>query len=52
MAFLFGGTLMVVCDLIARTILSPRELAVGAVTAIIGAPFFAYIYFTKRVRYA
>lgn len=52
MAFFFGGTLMVVCDLIARTILSPRELAVGAVTAIIGAPFFAYIYFTKRVRYA
>lgn len=48
MAFLFGGSLMVVCDLVARTILSPRELSVGAVTAIIGAPFFAYIYFSKR----
>lgn len=48
MSFLFGGILMVICDLIARTILSPRELAVGAVTAIIGAPFFASVYFSKR----
>ncbi len=42
---LFGGAFMVVCDLAARTIVSPSELPVGAVTAIIGAPFFAYIYF-------
>ena len=47
MSFLFGGCLMVVTDLIARTILSPMELPVGAVTALIGAPFFAYIYFKK-----
>jgi iron complex transport system permease protein len=44
----FGGAFMVVCDLVARTIVSPRELPVGAVTAMIGAPFFAYIYFRKR----
>ena len=43
----FGGCLMVAADLIARTLLSPSELPVGAVTAIIGAPFFAYIYFKK-----
>lgn len=47
MSFIFGGCLMVVTDLIARTIFSPMELPVGAVTAIIGAPFFAYIYFKK-----
>lgn len=47
MSFLFGGCLMVVTDLIARTIFSPMELPVGAVTALIGAPFFAYIYFKK-----
>lgn len=47
-AFLFGGTLMAVCDLIARTVLSPIELPVGAVTALIGAPFFAYIFFKRR----
>ena len=45
MSFLFGGTLMVITDLIARTIISPAELPVGAVTALIGAPFFAYLYF-------
>lgn len=48
MSALFGGAFMVVCDIVARTILSPRELPVGAITAIIGAPFFAYIYFSRR----
>jgi len=47
-AALSGGALMTLADLISRTILSPSELPVGAVTAIIGAPFFAYIYFMKR----
>ena len=50
MSFIFGGTLMVITDLIARTIISPAELPVGAVTALIGAPFFAYIYFGKGKR--
>jgi len=45
---LFGGAFMVVCDLAARTVVSPSELPVGAVTAIIGAPFFAYIYFGRK----
>jgi iron complex transport system permease protein len=48
MAFLIGGSLLVVTDLIARTIVSPSELPVGAVTAIIGAPFFVWVYFQKR----
>jgi iron complex transport system permease protein len=39
---------MVLADLAARTVSSPVELPVGAVTAIIGAPFFAYIFFSKR----
>ena len=48
MTFIFGGSLMVITDLIARIIITPSELPVGAVTAIIGAPFFAYVYFKKR----
>ncbi len=48
MSALFGGSFMVVADLIARTIVSPSELPVGAVTAIIGAPFFGYVYFSRR----
>ena len=47
MSFIFGGTLMVITDLISRTIVSPAELPVGAITAIIGAPFFGYVYFSK-----
>lgn len=49
-AAMFGGTFMVITDLIARTILAPREIPVGAVTALIGAPFFAYVYFKKKPR--
>lgn len=48
MSMLFGGAFMVLCDLAARTIASPSELPVGSITALIGAPFFAYIYFSKR----
>ncbi|MDR2543786.1 MAG: iron ABC transporter permease [Treponema sp.] len=48
MSFILGGSLMVCADLVARTIISPSELPVGAVTALIGAPFFAYVYFKRR----
>ncbi len=48
MSAVFGGSFMVVCDLIARTIISPSELPVGAITALVGAPFFAYVYFSRR----
>ena len=48
MSFITGGSLMAVTDLLARTIISPSELPVGALTAIIGAPFFAWVYFRKR----
>jgi len=44
---IFGGCFMVITDLVARTIIVPSELPVGAITALIGAPFFAYIYFKK-----
>ena len=48
MSFIFGGCLMVITDLISRTIISPAELPVGAITALIGAPFFAYVYFDSK----
>lgn len=48
MTAIFGGSFMVICDLIARTIIAPIELPVGAVTAMIGAPFFTYLYFSGR----
>jgi len=48
MSFLLGGSLMVLTDLIARTVISPSELPVGAITALIGAPFFAWIYLKRK----
>ena len=48
MSLLYGGAFMVIADFISRTLISPREIPVGAVTAIIGAPFFAYVYFRRR----
>jgi iron complex transport system permease protein len=44
---LFGATFLVVCDLIARTVMSPIELPVGIVTAMIGGPFFLWLLVRK-----
>ena len=38
-----GAMLMLFADLVARTVMSPAELPVGAITAIIGTPVFAYM---------
>ena len=37
-----GATLLVAADLVARTVASPMELPVGAVTALVGAPAFVW----------
>jgi iron complex transport system permease protein len=38
-----GALFVVIADTIARTIIAPRELPVGAITALIGAPLFVYL---------
>jgi iron complex transport system permease protein len=38
-----GAIFVVVADTIARTAIAPRELPVGAITALIGAPLFIYL---------
>ena len=43
-----GAAFLVVCDLAARTALSPAELPIGVVTACIGAPFFVFVLRTSR----
>jgi len=45
---LMGGSLMTLADLAARTALPPLDLPVGAVTALFGAPFFAWVFFASR----
>jgi iron complex transport system permease protein len=46
-AILFGASFLVVCDLIARTMLAPIEIPVGIVTAVIGGPFFLWLLVRK-----
>jgi iron complex transport system permease protein len=42
-AALSGALFVIVADTIARTVIAPRELPVGAITALIGAPLFIYL---------
>ncbi|MGX9133102.1 FecCD family ABC transporter permease [Rummeliibacillus sp. JY-2-4R] len=48
LSFINGASLLILCDLIARTIISPTELPIGVITAFLGAPVFAYIFFRQR----
>lgn len=38
---LWGATFLVLADTLARTVFEPRELPVGVITALVGAPIFA-----------
>lgn len=40
---LLGGTLVTIADLCARTLFAPRQLPVGALTAIAGVPLFLFL---------
>lgn len=42
-SMLGGAAFMVLADLAARTVVAPQEIPVGAVTAILGGPFFLYL---------
>ena len=46
---LAGGALLIVADTLARTLLAPRQLPVGALTAAIGVPLFLVL--MSRVRH-
>ena len=48
--FLGGAIFCAGCDLIARTLFSPVELSISAVTAIFGAPVVIALMLKKRVR--
>ncbi|MBN1447613.1 MAG: iron ABC transporter permease [Bacteroidetes bacterium] len=42
-AFLGGAAFLILSDILARSLLHPSELPVGAVTAALGAPVFIYV---------
>jgi iron complex transport system permease protein len=44
---LVGGLLLVVADLVSRWVIAPSELPIGVTTAVIGAPYFAYLLYKR-----
>lgn len=44
---LTGGLLLVLADLVSRWVIAPSELPIGVTTAIIGAPYFAYLLYKR-----
>ncbi len=47
-AALLGGALMVVADMVSRLVVSPAELPIGILTALIGAPFFIVLLIKQK----
>ncbi len=45
---LLGAGLLVLADLVSRTIIAPAELPIGIITAFIGGPFFLWILLRQR----
>ncbi|TYR76182.1 iron ABC transporter permease [Rossellomorea vietnamensis] len=47
-AALLGGTLVMIADLVGRTLFLPLEVPAGVFTAAIGAPYFIYLLFKTK----
>jgi len=45
---LLGALLLILADLVSRTIIVPAELPIGIVTAVLGGPFFLYLLLRDR----
>lgn len=49
LCFFTGAVFMVICDSIAKTIVAPGEMAIGAITSLIGAPYFLWLLIKSRI---
>lgn len=45
---LLGASLLIAADMLARTVVSPAELPVGIVTAVLGTPIFIWLLIQRR----
>jgi len=50
LSILFGGTITVLCDLIARTLLAPAELTISSVTSFFGVPIVIWLLLKRRTK--
>ncbi len=48
---LAGAAFLVLADAVARTIIAPREVPIGVVTAILGGPFFLGLLRRRKASY-
>lgn len=49
--FLFGGSFLVLCDTLARTLIAPAEMPVGVITTLLGGPFFIWLLITDGFKH-
>ena len=49
LSLLVGGSFLILADLVARMIIAPKELPIGIITALIGAPVFAALLIRERI---
>jgi iron complex transport system permease protein len=45
---LLGAIVLIICDTLARTLMSPAEIPVGIITALLGSPFFVYLLIKRK----
>jgi ABC-type Fe3+-siderophore transport system permease subunit len=46
---LFGAMLMVLADLLGRTVMPPAEVPAGLITSLLGAPYFIYLLIRRKI---
>lgn len=49
LSMLIGGGFLIMADIVSRTIIAPKELPIGVITALIGAPAFAFLLIKERI---
>lgn len=50
LSFVVGAAFLILADVVARTALAPAEVPIGVITALFGAPFFAFVLRTRGSR--
>ncbi|PRO66003.1 FecCD family ABC transporter permease [Alkalicoccus urumqiensis] len=48
-SMVIGGAFLITADVAARTLIAPQELPIGVITALIGAPLFAFLLVQRRI---
>lgn len=46
----FGAAFLLLCDTIARTLIAPSSLPLGAITSILGAPYFLFLLLRSSIK--